>query len=97
MNAATYILALQVLSAFFALAASLLWFKAGSIKTPAKIEYILLVSGTDGSGSEKGQLGEMAAGLAAQGWWNARAALCAALASLLQISTLVDWQTILRS
>jgi len=94
---------LQAFSAFFAVCAALLWFKSAVVKTPS--EFRISVArpsgawaeplGGDPIGSEyigngySPDLQVLGEALVRQSRWNARGAVCAAIAALIQAAALV--------
>lgn len=79
MNTCQFVFPIQIISAGFALAAAVLWLKASRIEMPPPrpLESISMIEG-------RKDLNEAVAAAAIQGKQNASAAICAAIAAVLQ-------------
>jgi hypothetical protein len=75
----TAILILQAFSAVFALAAAICWYYVARVKTPPSLTRIDLAD--DGF---SGEIQQLFRGVAEQGSWNMRAAVCALVSALAQ-------------
>jgi hypothetical protein len=84
----TTLLALQISTTIFALAAATLWFISASIKTPTTFE----ITGADLGGlvrAESPELTELGNAMKRQSRWSALAAKCAGVSAIAQAATIL--------
>jgi hypothetical protein len=70
---------LELVSALFAIAAAILWFRSATVATPGG--YPL--------GLKQKELGDLSKSVAKQSWWSAWAAVCAGVAAIFQAAVIV--------